>query len=188
MKTTNIPHVICVLDASGSMSSYEEDVRDGMNALLEDQKTERGNMGVSIVVYSSRDRIHTIKKEANIQSVGRITSNEYSCTGLTAMYDGIKTAINIDPTACIIIQTDGSENNSITSASEIKKLIENAEQQGAEFHLFGAGHNVDNVSGLIGIKNHITLPRTKKAMETSYSMMSDIASEYRFKKDNVKLV
>jgi len=120
------PLILIVLDKSGSMNRVEYDVIKSVNTLIEHQSTERGNADLSIFTFNNKS-YHTVKP-INFKQVSKWTTNEFTCRGATALYDTIIKAINSVPTSytnvCVLIQTDGNDNESQTNPSTVADTIQ----------------------------------------------------------------
>lgn len=135
----NFVHVAFVIDESGSMYSSREDVVGGFQKMIDEQKEEKdGTCAISLYRFAT-----TVKKDFIGKDVNEIEKINYEPSGLTAMNDGIGTAItdigkwlaDMDekdrPSKnIIVIMTDGAENNSREyDFNSINKMIKHQEEK-----------------------------------------------------------
>lgn len=155
-KNNNITELVFILDRSGSMSGLESDTIGGFNAMIERQKKEAGEAYVSTVLFD--DVSEVLHDRIKLQAVPKMTDNDYTVRGCTALIDAIGGAIHhignihkyarpedVPAHTMFIITTDGMENASRRySSDEVKKMIERQkEKYGWEFLFIGA--NIDAV-------------------------------------------
>lgn len=135
----NFVHVAFIIDESGSMYSSREDVVGGFQKMIDEQKEEKdGTCAISLYRFAT-----TVKKDFIGKDVNEIEKINYEPSGLTAMNDGIGTAItdigkwlaDMDekdrPSKnIIVIMTDGAENNSREyDFNSINKMIKHQEEK-----------------------------------------------------------
>ena len=118
---SNLLHICFVLDESGSMYNSVNDVIEGFQKLIDEQKGEKnGECIISLYRFSD-----TVKKDYIGKPVDEVSKLIYSPGGCTAMNDGVGTAIDeigkwlsdMDESErpsknMIVIMTDGQENAS----------------------------------------------------------------------------
>lgn len=135
----NLLHICFVLDESGSMYPSKKDVIGGFRKLVDEQKqVDSGECIISLYRFSDKVQCNYIGK-----SVKDIPSLEYNPGGLTAMNDGIGTAIDKigkwlndmeesqrPSKNMIVVMTDGSENSSKEYSTErVKEMIKHQEEK-----------------------------------------------------------
>lgn len=135
----NFVHICAIIDESGSMYSSREDVIGGFQKMIDEQKEEKdGTCAISLYRFAT-----TVKKDFIGKDVNEIEKINYEPSGLTAMNDGIGTAItdigkwlaDMDekdrPSKnIIVIMTDGAENNSHEyDFNSINKMIKHQEEK-----------------------------------------------------------
>ena len=135
----NFVHICAIIDESGSMYSSREDVIGGFQKLIDEQKKEKdGTCAVSLYRFAT-----TVKKDFIGKDVNEIEKITYEPSGLTAMNDGIGTAIteigkwlaDMDekdrPSKnLIVIMTDGAENNSREyDFASVREMIKHQEEK-----------------------------------------------------------
>ena len=118
---SNLLHICFVLDESGSMYNSIDDVIEGFQKLIDEQRKEmNGECIISLYRFSD-----TVKKDYIGKPVDEVPRLTYSPWGCTAMNDGVGTAIDeigkwlsdMDESErpsknMIVIMTDGQENAS----------------------------------------------------------------------------
>lgn len=160
-KTTEL---VFILDRSGSMSGLEGDTIGGFNSLIEKQKKEEGKCLVSTILFDNTSEV--IHDRIALSDVPKMTEEEYSVRGCTALIDAIGGAIHhianihkyarkedVPEKTMFIITTDGMENAShIYSSDEVKKMIKKEkEKYGWEFLFIGANIDAVETAKIYGI-------------------------------------
>lgn len=157
MKKTNngITELVFILDRSGSMGGLESDTIGGFNSLIEKQRKQEGECFVTTVLFD--DRLETLHDRLSLDKVEKMTDNDYTVRGCTALIDAIGETVkhisdvhryireeDIPEQTMFVITTDGLENAShLYSSDEVKKMIEQKKELGWEFLFIGA--NIDSV-------------------------------------------
>lgn len=152
----NITELVFIIDRSGSMAGLESDTVGGFNAMIEKQKKQEGECLVSTVLFD--DVSEVLHDRKRLSDVEKLTENDYTVRGCTALLDAVGDAIrhignihkyaraeDVPEHTMFIITTDGQENASRRySAEKLKSLIERQkEKHGWEFLFIGA--NIDAV-------------------------------------------
>ena len=136
---SNLLHICFVLDESGSMYNSIDDVIEGFQKLIDEQRKEKnGECIISLYRFSN-----TVKKDYIGKPVDEGPRLTYSPWGCTAMNDGVGTAIDeigkwlsdMDESErpsknMIVIMTDGKENASKKYDFDVvKKKIKHQEEK-----------------------------------------------------------
>lgn len=136
---SNLLHICFVLDESESMYNSIDDVIEGFQKLIDEQKKEKnGECIISLYRFSN-----TVKKDYIGKPVDEVPRLTYSPWGCTAMNDGVGTAIDeigkwlsdMDESDrpsknMIVIMTDGKENASKEYDFDVvKKKIKHQEEK-----------------------------------------------------------
>ena len=90
-------HLILVLDASGSMSSIQDDIRGSFNEFLKKQREEPGKTVFDLFQFN--DEVHRLVRSTNLAQFHDDLMAHYACSGCTALNDAV----------CIAIDTVGHE-------------------------------------------------------------------------------
>ena len=129
-------HLIIVLDASGSMSSIQDDIKGSFNEFLKKQREAEGQTVFDLFQFN--DEVRRPVKSANLVQFHDDLMARYECSGCTALNDAVCIAIDTvghefadmpeserpEHVLCVII-TDGMENASREYTSkDVKKRIE----------------------------------------------------------------
>ncbi len=153
----NKTELVFILDRSGSMSGLERDTIGGFNSMIEKQKKEKGECYVSTVLFD--DVSEVLHDRIKLENVPKMTENDYTVRGCTALIDAIGGAIHhignihkyaraedVPDNTLFVITTDGQENASRRYTSKkVKEMISRQkEKYGWEFLFIGA--NIDAVS------------------------------------------
>ena len=116
-------HILIVLDASGSMSSIQDDIKGSFNEFLKKQREAPGKTVFDL--YQFNDEAVRLVKSADLAQFHDDLMAKYECSGCTALNDAVCTAIDTlghefagmteaerpEHVLCVII-TDGMENAS----------------------------------------------------------------------------
>ena len=128
-------HILIVLDASGSMSSIQDDIKGSFNEFLKKQREEPGKTVFDLYQFS--DEAKRIVQSADLAKFHDDLMAKYDCSGCTALNDAVCTAIDTighefagmpeaerpEHVLCVII-TDGMENASREfTAKDVKDRI-----------------------------------------------------------------
>ena len=129
-------HLIIILDASGSMSRIQDDVKGSFNEFLKKQREELGKTVFDLFQFN--DEVKRLVESANLAQFHDDLMSRYKCTGCTALNDAICIAMDTigqefanmpeeerpEHVLCVII-TDGEENASREYTTEdVKARIE----------------------------------------------------------------
>ena len=129
-------HILIVLDASGSMSSIQDDIKGSFNEFLKKQREAEGQTVFDLFQFN--DEVHRLVKSADLAQFHDDLMAKYDCTGCTALNDAVCIAIDTvghefadmdeeerpEHVLCVII-TDGMENASREYTSkDVKSRIE----------------------------------------------------------------
>lgn len=174
-------HIVCILDSSGSMTRFTSDVVRSFNTFIEDQRDERGEALLTLVKFDTYNT--TIHNRVDFKNVKPLSTREYYCDGMTAMYDAIGETLERikDDKVFVIIQTDGKENESKNfTADKIKRLIADKKSKGWGFLFLAVGVDIKSTSSRIGLENDsVEFSKDSKGIETAFGAMSGAASNYR---------
>lgn len=131
------PHLIFILDRSGSMSGRASSMVNAINILLEQQKKTIDNTIVTLITFSApfrdnQSHIEYVFEKTPLANVPYLTDQQYQCSGGTALFDTIKEVLvkykdNPDTLVCIV--TDGQDLDSVnTTDQEMKACIQERKQ------------------------------------------------------------
>ena len=155
-------HILIVLDASGSMSSIQDDIKGSFNELLKKQREAKGTTIFDL--YQFNDEVERIVKSADLSQFHDDLMAGYECSGRTALNDAVCMAIDTvghefagmpeaerpEHVLCVII-TDGMENASREfTAKDVKARIKHQQDVynwdfqflAADQDAFAAGENL----------------------------------------------
>lgn len=184
--------MIClILDRSGSMGGRENDVINGVNSFLDEQKKLPDPASIAFVRFDT-EATERFRPMQNLTEMKPLERSEYSPRGGTPLLDAVGstiTALDDDwkkeqPERCImVIVTDGEENSSREyTKSKVKELIQ-ARQDSGKWAFIYLGANVDafQEAGSMGIAlaNAASYQNTFKGTASLYRTVSASASNMR---------
>ena len=159
-------HICIILDASGSMSDIESDIKGSFNTFLDKQREEPGKTVFDLFQFS--DEVERLVKSADLALFKDDLMAKYTCCGMTALNDAVCTAIDTmgrefsempeserpENVLCVII-TDGQENASKEfSTADVKKRIEHQQDVYKwEFLFLAANQDAFEVGETIGLSD-----------------------------------
>jgi Mg-chelatase subunit ChlD len=157
-------HILIVLDASGSMSSIQDDIKGSFNELLKKQREAKGRTIFDL--YQFNDEAVRLVKSADLAQFHDDLMAKYHCTGCTALNDAVCTAIDTighefadmpeaerpEHVLCVII-TDGMENASKEFTTEdVKKRIRHQQEvYNWNFQFLAANQDAFEAGATIGL-------------------------------------
>ena len=180
--------LVFILDRSGSMAGMEADTIGGFNSLIEKQLRESNDVVISTVLFDNHTEI--IHDRLPLEKVPKLTDQEYTVRGCTALLDAVGGAIhhigNVHKYArpedrpkktLFFITTDGMENASRHyDYDHVRRMItRQQEKYGWEFIFLGADIDVAKEAGRMGIRRERALSYRKSGdgIERMYSLASD---------------
>lgn len=196
---SNYIHVCFVIDESGSMYASINDVKGGVQKIIDEQKANtNGICKVSLFRFANE-----VKEEYTFNDVNSIPDFKYNPSGCTAMNDGIGTAIdkigvilNNTPEDerpeqnMIVIITDGFENfSSEYTFEKVKEMIKHQEEKyNWKFMYLGVDIMSTEQADKYGFKNQGYSVRSKlgkvyDAINTVVSTFRNTTGTYKFKND-----
>ena len=137
-----------ILDETGSMETMGREPMDAVNAYIKEQRDTGLPVTATLIKFNSI--IKVVYEDKPIAEDANIT--QYNPEGMTALNDTIRYAIlsAVTPRAIIIV-TDGADNLSITTQSEINTLIERATALGWVFTFVGCTYEAMQQASIMPI-------------------------------------
>jgi uncharacterized protein YegL len=181
------PLILMILDVSSSMRSVIPSMNASFKQIIEDQSTERGDSDLSVFTFAS-----DIKHDIAPVSFKTKPTLTLSPRGYTALYDTVVEALDSVPNhykdVLVLIQTDGQDNKSSFSYSDVKRKVTEKRAQGWQFLYMGAEIDVSVEADKIGLKDcAVKFKRDSKGIEQVFNEMSRKVSNYRASLDTVIL-
>lgn len=185
--------LIFIIDKSGSMSGLEKDTIGGFNSLIRNQKKEKGQAIVSLILFD--DSIEYLYERVDLEKVEELSEKEYVPCGCTALLDAIGNSINkinnirkeksnkeiIDNTL-VVITTDGLENASREyNYKMIKNIINKKKEEKWEFLFLGANIDSEEVASSIGIdkERSVNYNCDEEGIKLNYQCINEAVSTMR---------
>lgn len=177
--------MIClILDRSGSMGGRENDVINGVNTFIADQKKLPDPASIAFVRFDS-EAIERFRSMASLAECQPLNRDEYSPRGGTPLLDAIgKTLEELDndwfaekpDRAVLVIVTDGENNASHKfTKAQIKRMIESRQESG-KWAIIYLGADVDafvEASSMgISTQNTANYKATPMGMRSMYAAAS----------------
>lgn len=145
--------VTLLLDRSGSMAQVREQTIGALNDWMAEMRGSGEDIRLSMIFFD-RDRGETCLQKVHvarpIAEVPELSWDDFVPRGMTPLVDAAWDTIQAvrrsvegrdDTKVVIAIQTDGQENCSARSFSELRDLVAECEGQGWQFQFLGAGIN-----------------------------------------------
>ena len=190
----NCTELVFILDRSGSMAGLERDTIGGMNAMLEKQRKEPGEVLVSTVLFDHETKV--LHDRVPLDKVAPLTEEDYQVRGSTALLDAMGGAIhhigNVHKYAreedrpektVFVITTDGYENASrMYTADRVREMVERQKARyGWEFLFLGANIDAVTTAGRFGIDASHTADfvADSEGVELSWTAFSEAVSHVR---------
>lgn len=185
--------LVMIVDRSGSMSSCKQDVIEGMNKFVAEQKKLPGRCFLTTVIF---DHEYEVCYESHdIQKLGYMGEETYVPRGSTALYDAIGRTIemcrarfaksNPDRIICVIV-TDGHENASKEFTQEqVRKLVSDLDDW--KFVFIGADQNAVFVAEQFAMAGAAAMNTTCGPVGTkqAFNYAHNVACAMRGASDNV---
>ena len=189
-----LTEIVFILDRSGSMSGLEQDTIGGYNSLIRKQKSEKGEVIISTVLFD--DQTEVLHDRVQLDKIKPMTEDEYYVRGCTALLDAVGGAIHhignvhkyarkedVPEKTLFIITTDGMENASRRySYEKVKHMIERQKAKfGWEFLFLGANIDAIEVAGRFGIQPERAANYNCDSQGTAvnYKVLSEAVSRVR---------
>lgn len=149
--------VAMVVDRSGSMASMGAEVEGGCNAYLDEQRSaDVSDPGArtTVLLTTFDSTVDTVIDWTSLTDIAPITHEQVAPRGMTALYDGIGSALQSTasfvnklptrPSVVVFILTDGQENSSRTwSKSAVTAQITKLQAEPTEWEFYFAAANQD---------------------------------------------
>lgn len=183
MTTKNSFYVHIVLDKSGSMMANKVATMQAYHSYLEGLPADAV---VSLTLFSS-GHAPELLRDATTPAKARIKAQEYECSGGTALYDAIGSAVaSIDRKAkdfdriALVIQTDGEENSSIEfNSQKIRTMLQDKQDgEGWLVVFLGADQNAWATGQHLGMRVANTMSYDSSAVGQTMNAVSRSTMAY----------
>ena len=187
---TNWINLVFVIDKSGSMYSSRDDVTSGFKKTIDEQKANKdGKVTVSLFTFNEK-----VEQKYLGVDINDIEKFHYSPDGMTAMNDGIGTAIDkvgewlydkdkrgaeMPGKTLVVVMTDGLENASkeYTLKQVQDKIKEQTEKYSWEFIYMGTDITTSKAADDLGFK--FKTYSSRKKMANNYGIINSAVNCYR---------
>jgi uncharacterized protein YegL len=184
----NFMHICAIIDESGSMYSSREDVIGGFQKMIDEQKEEKdGTCAISLYRFAT-----TVKKDFIGKDVNEITDLDYIANSVTAMNDGIGTAIDKvgkwlsdmneedrPSKTLVVIMTDGAENASKEySFDRVKEMIKHQEEK-YNWTFMYMGTDITSMKDVKSLGIRMSAFSSREDFGLNYSVVNEAAKMYR---------
>ena len=188
----NLTEIAMIVDRSGSMSPFWDDVSNGFDGFIKNQKELQGECDFTLYVFDNEiDKIYDKVSIKDVNTIGSIYPR-----GMTALYDAIGTCINEvgnrlsntpedeKPSKVIVaIFTDGAENSSVEfNSSKIGDMIKHQEEKYSwEFLFLAAGYDAFQEAGHINmnLSRSVSAAASSDGYSASYNTLNTFTSLVR---------
>ena len=178
-----------LVDRSGSMAQFREDMEGGLNTFVESQAGEPGDAEITLAQFDTKYEL--VWPLRPINDAPKYTLVPRGCTALLDAMGRFITEVGEDlakrdeadrPGKVIVcIVTDGYENSSVDwTRGRVKELVEQqARQWGWEFVFLGADMDAVQEGATVGIPHKSSLTFDKGNARDVYSRASNYVSKLR---------
>ena len=185
-------HLYMLLDRSGSMSGWEQDVIGGFNTFIKEQQKEKDDCSVTLVQFDGQDPYEVIIDAQDLSIVTELAPNVYQPRGNTPLLDALgrmiknaeKSEAEQAEDVLVWVFTDGLENASREFTYEqIKALVAEKEQAGWTFMFMGAGIDSYGAGRSLGFSddNVSNFHKSAEGIDAAYLQFDRSLSSYRGK-------
>ena len=185
-------HLYMLLDRSGSMSGWEQDVIGGFNTFIKEQQKEKDDCSVTLVQFDGQDPYEVIIDAQDLSTVTELAPNVYQPRGNTPLLDALgrmiknaeKSEAEQAEDVLVWVFTDGLENASREFTYEqIKALVAEKEKAGWTFMFMGAGIDSYGAGRSLGFSddNVSNFHKSAEGIDAAYSQFDRSLSSYRGK-------
>lgn len=186
-----------VLDRSGSMGMIRSATIEAYNSYVEGLRKDLAENGgdpidFTLIQFDSPAGPEKHVFETPIESVPLLTESTFVPRGGTPLIDAVLETIRAleaavekkdeKPKVIVCIQTDGEENSSRGSWSELKELIGRKQVEGWQFNFMGAGIDAYQQSAAMGLSAAATMSYDSNdlnATRAAFAASVSNASEFR---------
>lgn len=161
-----------VLDRSGSMGMILDATIEAYNAYVEELRRDLADNGgdpIDFTLIQFDSPAGPVKHvfETPIEQVPLLTRETFKPRGGTPLIDAVLETVRAleaaiekkdeKPKVIVCVQTDGEENSSRSSWSELKELIGRKQAEGWQFNFMGAGIDAYQQSARMGLSTAATM-------------------------------
>lgn len=186
-------HITFVLDSSGSMAAIEDDTKGGFNIFLMEQQEEPGT--ATVTLYNFNTNVELVYRARPIEEAPKLTTDNYSPGGRTALHDAIATAVDETgdriasmadadrpDNVIVVVLTDGKENASETPQEQVRERVEQRrEEDDWEFLFIGANQDAALTASSMGMAadSSLDMDHSGEGAKAAYSSTSERISQAR---------
>jgi Mg-chelatase subunit ChlD len=181
-------HVYFLLDRSGSMAKFADDVIGGFNAFVKEQQTESSDstgLDMTLVQFDSMDPQEVVFSARDIDDVPPLCEKKFQPRGMTPLFDAMGGVISLaeageearggEEQIVVVTFSDGMENASTEhSRSSVVARVEAKQKEGWTFVFLGANQDSYATGGGLGMKgaNIQNFAHDAKGTQEAWSAMS----------------
>lgn len=189
MPNPNKVEVAIILDRSGSMQSIKDDMEQGFQAFLEEQRKLPGDLSISL--YQFDEKFEVIYEDRSVKDV---TSLELRPRGMTALFDAVGKAATLigerlaakveadrPGGVIVLVITDGQENSSQEFKKEqIQEIVKHqTEVYKWQFMYLGSDLSTSQDAAAINMRSAAYVNDSKGTRGLVGSRMSAGVARYR---------
>jgi hypothetical protein len=189
--TSEKTHIGFLGDESGSMSGNQQAMVDGFNDFIGKLRGDVKDKDVEITLgffdLGSDPDILRVRIDGKLNDCRELTLSDYRPRGSTPLNDATLQMIrkleqksSDGEKVMLVIFTDGMENASEASTSDVRKIIAKKEQQGWEFLYLGANQDAWNEGTQRGVspQRSFNTVATPAGMRATMDVVAGAASSY----------
>jgi len=165
-------HLFILLDSSGSMKGIKDETIAHFNEQIKIAKaSQTKSMECSVSLFTFHEEVNEVLFNTPLSKVKDLDSKSYSPQGMTSVRDAIgdvltkAESLGDDASFLFCIVSDGSDNSSKTSTTEIAKRIAKLQDNGNwTFTLIGANQDIEKT------RTKLKIPRGNTLKYESHSL------------------
>lgn len=186
-------HIYFLLDRSGSMSAISNQVIEGFNSFVKEQRAVPGRLRMTLLQFDEVNPHEVVFEGRDVRDVPLLTADTFQPRSLTPLFDAIGHTLALAERAqvpherlVIVAFSDGKENASREhTRKSIFKRISEKRAAGWTFVFLGANQDSYAEGGTLGFgdKNTQNFAFDGRGADKAFSSVSKAVMSMRFKAD-----
>jgi uncharacterized protein YegL len=188
LNTDDVTLLVILIDASGSMTSVQQDVIDAFNQMCRALADSKASDSILVSAWTFDDKPKLLFGYTPVDSVKDLDATTYTLGGATALYDGVMDGFTgivaygqdlrnngIRTRSVVVVITDGGDNASGHSAASVKTVADDLIRQ--EFYTLafvgmGDPNYFKGVAAQMGFPEVLTVKQSASDIRRALNMIS----------------